>query len=121
MLLRKMFQGTAIKLAQSRQTIYGNNVQMTLQQIHNIEIKATLASKEKKHTTDRKKLFPGGKGRLVTGDEFLDDLKANAELVRQKELEIERRRNHDRSRKAKPESVGEGTEAGRHAREESGV
>ena len=84
--------------------IEANNAQMALQQIHNIELKGILANKEKKKPTERKRLFPEGKGRLLTGDEFLADVKAQADAVQWRRIESSKRKVERVERAAQKEA-----------------
>ena len=104
MMLREVCNNNVKKLEESRQTINGNNVQMALQHIHCIELKTTLANKETKPTKDRRKLFPGRKGCLLTGNEFTDDIRTNFEIARQKEADVENRKAERAQKSAQKET-----------------
>lgn len=77
--LRKKLFEAAKKLEEASVTIRANNAQMVLQHLHNEALKTTLRSKERRPKTDRTQLFPGGKGRHLTGDEFTTEVKKQVE------------------------------------------
>ncbi|KAJ3555968.1 hypothetical protein NM688_g2285 [Phlebia brevispora] len=61
-------------LAQRKLKIQAQNAQMVMQGLYLRKLNRALRGKESKSKSNRKKLFPGGKGRVLTDEDFVEEI-----------------------------------------------
>jgi len=78
-------------LAIQRDREQQGNAQLLIQNLVLQKMNQTIHAEEHKKKDDRTKLFPGGKGRHLTGDDFIEELEQAASARAQKQVEREGR------------------------------
>jgi hypothetical protein len=82
------------------------NAQMSLQCVYNSRLNEALNKKENKKETDRTKLFPDGKPRLLTGDVFMGEMVTSQKLREEKAAAMDQRKAGRADRKVAKATAG---------------
>lgn len=105
--LTESLRRAKILVAAKDSIIEASQAQLVIQNMHLNKLNETLQAKEGAKENDRTKLFPKGRGRLLTGDEFHEE-QVNAEKERQaKEDEKKRRKQKQVDKRAQKNIVAE--------------
>ncbi|KZP05768.1 hypothetical protein FIBSPDRAFT_765389 [Athelia psychrophila] len=105
--LTESLKQARILIAAKDSIIEGAQAQLVIQNLHLKKQNETLHAKETAKEDDRTKLFPGGRGRLLTGDEFHEE-QVNAEKQkRAKEAEKKRKKAKQDQAKTKKQVIAE--------------
>lgn len=105
--LTESLKRARILVAAKNSIIEGAQAQLVIQNLHLKKQNETIHAKETAKEDERTKLFPGGRGRLLTGDEFHEE-QVNAEKQkRAKEAEKKRKKAKQDQAKTKKQAIAD--------------
>lgn len=105
--LTESLKRARVLIAVKDSIIEGTQAQLVIQNLHLKKQNETIHAKESNKEDDRTKLFPGGRGRLLTGDEFHEE-QVDAEKQRKaRAVEKKRKKTQQDQAKIKKQAVAD--------------
>lgn len=105
--LTESLKQARILIAAKDGIIEGAHAQLVIQNLHLNKQNETIHAKETAKEDDRTKLFPGGRGRLLTGDEFHEEQVNAKQQKKAKEAEKKRKKTKQDQAKTKKQVKAE--------------
>jgi hypothetical protein len=103
--LTEQLKEAHIHIQSQDEVIHGAHAQLIVQNLHLNQLNKSLNAKETRKSGDRTKLYPEGKGRMLTKEDYIDEIKRAAEIKKQKEEETKRKQEARAANKAIKETA----------------